>query len=151
MHYIKTSKRGDRIEYEIENGQPRIYVNGEAGGTIWKCLNMDADGNQKAPQMVDDKPLAAYAKWRDKMVWLFEEEAAPVLATATKARAEKDVADKAAWDTSEAGKTEAERARKEREWDALYNEGGDGYNPYRREQPAGGPFDPRERHYPDGA
>ena len=26
---------------------------------------------------------------------------------------------------------EAERASKEREWDNLYNEGGEGYNPYR--------------------
>lgn len=29
---------------------------------------------------------------------------------------------------------EAERKRKEREWDNLYNEGADGFNPYRREE-----------------
>lgn len=29
------------------------------------------------------------------------------------------------------GITEAERRQKEREWDDLYNEGGEGYNPYR--------------------
>lgn len=29
---------------------------------------------------------------------------------------------------------EAERKRKEREWDNLYNEGAEGFNPYRREE-----------------
>jgi len=46
--------------------------------------------------------------------------------------------------------SDAERARKEREWDDLNNEGGDGYNPHRKER-IGGPWARRERHYPEGA
>jgi hypothetical protein len=60
--------------------------------------------------------------------------------------------ERAAWLASPQGQAEIERRRKEREWDALYNEGGDGYNPYRRDDGVDGTaFDRRERHYPEGA
>lgn len=52
---------------------------------------------------------------------------------------------------AQANAEHAERARKEREWDDIHNEGGDGYNPYRRDDLTGTAFDPRERHYPEGA
>jgi hypothetical protein len=50
-----------------------------------------------------------------------------------------------------AAKARAERCRLEREWDAVNNEGGDGYNPYRDADLSGTAFDRRERHNPEGA
>ena len=44
------------------------------------------------------------------------------------------------------------RAAKERAFDNLYNEGGEGYNPHRASDDLSGTaFDRRERHYPKGA
>lgn len=156
MEYLKTFGTGERAEWQLERIQPVMYIAGRRIGVICQCLNIDADGNDVAPQVVGGRTLVAYVRDqanRTRVYWLCDDEFDKPRAARDAARAAEREAESFAWQTSDAGKAEAKRVTLERDYDRLHNDGAYGYNPHRGgDRPTYWPAeDCREHHFPTGA
>ena len=161
MQYLKTFSNGQSLSWQIEalddmlggSPQPVAYLDGERVGVIWGCMNLDEDGNSRPPQVVNGLTIVAYFKCGETVYCLVDHEFDAPRAARERAQKEKHAREAADWAKSSAGKTELARRIKEREWDEVNNEGGDGYNPYRLSDAdaTGTAFDRTERHDPPGS
>jgi len=156
MTYIKTFKNGQVLTCQMEGTTAIGYVNGKRIGWIRPQLNFNLDEWGAKPQMIQGHIIVASIDRGGSGGYylLVDGEYEPVRAMVEAATADQNASERAAWQVSEANKAHADQQRKEREWDALHNEGHcEGYNPYRDTAEAeleGIAFDRRDRHYPEG-
>lgn len=160
MQHLKTFSNGQKLDWQIEDDgkpgtvpHPIAYLDGRRIGVIWQCLNMDDDGNAKAPQVVNGKTIVAYFKHDGRNYCLVDGEFDAPKAAREAARETKRATEKAAYLASDEGRARTEFQRKEREYDRVHNDGAYGYNPHRLgDRPTyWTPNERRERHYPEGA